>query len=246
MADDDRDPEFWRYLAAAELGRGDLVAGRRALDQFLDRVDDRRVGLTTAVDMAAAAGQPLLTIALIDSARVLVNGPRFLARPRATQLLSLGRIEEAAREIQAVFEGSPFNLPFVRRELLGDGADRVPVGLGPALTDLAGEPGAPPELAILAANILLSRGQAARARDLVVPLLADRKSLRAVLTNAGILVTELDVLDAGPELQAHVTYLLDLLPACNARPGPHPAAASARPGQPGGHLHGRVAARVAG
>lgn len=219
LAADDRDPEFWRYLAASELGLGDLDAGRRALDQFLGQVDDRRAGLTTAVDMAAAAGQPLLTIALIDSARALVNGPRFLARPRATQLLSLGRVEEASREIRAVFEDSPFNLPFVRRELLGDGADRVPVGLEPALMDLAREPGAPPELTILAANILLSRGQAAQARDLVVPLLDDRKALRAAMTNAGILVSELGVLDAGPELQAHLTYLLDLLPACSARPG---------------------------
>lgn len=219
VAADDRDPECWRHLAAAELSLGDLEAGRRALDQFLARVDDPRAGLTTAVDMAAAADQPLLTIALIDSARVLVDGPSFLARPRATQLLALGRVEEAAREIRAVFEDSPFNLPFVRRELLGDGAERVPVALERALTDMAARPGAPPELAILAANILLSRGEAEQARDLVVPLLDDRKALRAALTNAGILASELPMIEAGPELQAHVAYLIDLLPACSARPG---------------------------
>lgn len=220
LAATDGDPELWRHLAAAELGLGDLAAGRRALDEYLARVDDPRSGLATAVDMAAAAGQPLLTIALIDSARVLVDGPSFLARPRATQLLSLGRIEEAAREIRAVFEDSPFNLPFVRQELLAAGSEHLPVALDRSLTAMADEPGAPPELAILAANISLLRGQADRARDLVVPRLDDRKAMRAALTNAGVLVSELPMLADGPELQAHVEYLVDLLPICAGRPGP--------------------------
>jgi len=219
LAAADGDPELWRHLAAAELGLEDLDAGRRALDEYLARVDDRRTGLATAVDMAAAAGQPQLTIALIDSARVLVGSQRFLARPRATQLLSLGRVEEAAHEIRAVFEDSPFNLPFVRKELLAGGGDHLPVALDRSLTAMAAKPGAPPELAILAANILLSRGQVEQARDLVVPLLDDRKAVRAALTNAGVLASELPMLEAGPELRAHLAYLLDLLPAFAAQPG---------------------------
>lgn len=216
---EDQDPELWRHLAAADLGLGNHDAARRALDQYLLRVDDRRNGLATAVDLTVLARKPRMAVGLIDSARTLLGSADFLARPRALQLLALGRTEEAAREVQADLTASPYNLPFLRRDLLGDTVAELPRSFEQSLIALADQPAARPELAILAANVLVARGQADAALDLVLPRLGDRAAVTATLANAGILTSELPVLPAGDEQAAQVAYLLDVLPASTARPG---------------------------
>ncbi|MEZ4387802.1 MAG: hypothetical protein R3D98_09530 [Candidatus Krumholzibacteriia bacterium] len=214
LAEGAADPEIWRHLVSADLALGDTDGARQAIDEFLRRVDDPRVGFATAVDLTAAARRPQLTVALIDSARVLLGDTALLARPRAVHLLALGRADEAAREVAVDLVASPYNLPFLRRDLLGEGAPSLPPAFERALRGLAAAPGALPELAILAANVQIARGDAGGARDLVLSHLGGREAVRAALANAGVLTTELPVLADGPERTAQVDYLLDVLPAC--------------------------------
>ena len=212
------DVETWRRLAAAEVALGDPDAARAAVDRYLGLIDDPRQGFAAAIDVLAGGQHPAATVAVIDSARTVLRDPAAFARRRAVGLLQLERPVEAAREARADLVASPYNLPFLRRDLLGDDAPVVPRAFDRALLELAGEPRAVPELAILAANVLITRGEPQRALDLVTPHLGRLAAARAALTNAGILAIELPMLAEGPERAAQVAYLLELLPRAAAQP----------------------------
>jgi len=219
LAADRSDPVLWRELAAALAQRGDLADARDALDRFLGLVSRRDGGgFATAVDILQAAGDHTGAVALVDSARTVLGDPGFLARPRALALLALDRPEEAAREAVADLTASPFNLQLLRRDLLAEDAPPLPPAFGDALLDLAGRPQVGAEVAVLAANVALVRGDAATARGLVLPRLDDTDAARAALHNAGTLARELPLIAGAREQQAVVDYLVAVLPELARHP----------------------------
>lgn len=210
IADDD--PEIWRQYAATQVALDQHDAARQSLDHFLDIIREPRAGFAIAVDILSRGTHPRAVIALIDSARVVVGDPSLLARARARQLLFVDRPEAAADEVHTELQASSFNLPLLRQDLLGEDAPPLSAGFTARLLDLADRSDAIPELAILAANVLLAAGDAAAAIDIVKPLLAHPVASSSVLANATILVVELPVLPQGREQVAQTNYLLDILP----------------------------------
>jgi len=212
------DAGLWRELAAALIAQHDRAGAREALDRYLALVAEPAAGFATAVDLLRTAGDWSGTVALVDSARSVLADPGFLARPRALCLLRLERPEEAAREVGRDLAISPLTARLLRQALLA--AEAPP--LVPAFTDelarLAAAPAAPPELAVLAANLALAAGRVEAALALVRPGLDEPAALRAALDNAGTLARELPLLPPPPEQAAVGRYLLAILPALAERP----------------------------
>lgn len=211
--------DVWRHLASVEVADGQPDAARMALDRYLALAGDPRPSLAAAVDILGQGDLPRASLALIDSARTVLADPAFLARRRAVILLGLDQPREAAVEVRRDLDASPYNLPLLRRDLLGEAAPPLLPAFESELLDLADRDGARPELVILAANALVARGEPTRARDLVLPYLDRPNAARAALANAGVLTLELPVLPEGPERGAQVQYLLELLPLCGEHPG---------------------------
>ncbi|MBD3221467.1 tetratricopeptide repeat protein [bacterium] len=218
LIDAPRDAQLWRQKATALVGLGDPDRARESIDRYLSLIGDPRSGFIAAVDVLSSGMLPAATIALIDSARTVLGEPGFLPRPRAAAMLALGDAEAAAREAQRELAASPYNLPFLRRDLLGESAPAPTEAFERALVELASEPGAPAELAMLAANASLTRGDARRALDLVEPHLDRVAAARSAMANAGVLLLEVPLLADGPERAATVEYVLAVLDRTSAHP----------------------------
>ena len=210
---------LWRQLATALVALGEPVEARQALDQFLVLAKEPKGGFATATDILRDGGDHAGAVALIDSARTVLDDPVFLASPRALSLLQLDRPEDAAREVRNDLRASPFNLQLLRRDLLGEGAPPLPREFSDELVDLAEDPDVGSELALLAANVELVRGRSEAALALMEPRLGDAAASRAVLHNAGTLARELPLLQERSEQVAVVDYLLAVLPRVAANPG---------------------------
>jgi tetratricopeptide (TPR) repeat protein len=219
LAEQPRDAGVLRQLATALAELGRTEEAREALRRYLRLMDEPKGSFATAVDILRMAGDHEGAVALVDSARVELGVPSFLASARAVSLLRLDRPEEAAREAAVDLGASPFNLQLLRKDLLGDEAPPLPEAFGDALLQQADEPAAPVEVALLAANIELTRGRADRALGLVVPRLGDAAAARAALHNAGSLVRELPLVAGEAERAAMTRYLLGVLPDVARVPG---------------------------
>jgi len=211
------DVGLWRELAVALTARGQRAEARAALDRFLALVGEPASGFAAAVDILRTAGDWRGAVALVDSARTVVEGPAFLARPRALCLLRLERVEEAAGEVQLELDASPFNLQLLRRDLLDAESPPLSPAFATELERLAASPAARPELAVLAANLALAGGRGEAARKVVEPRLDQTGAALAVLHNAGTLVRELPLLEEDLERVAVTDYLLAILPALGDR-----------------------------
>ena len=214
-----QDAGLWRELATALVVIGPPEDARDALNRYLSLVDEPKGGFATAVDILRGAGSWLAAVALVDSARTILNDPVFLARPRALGLLRLDRAAEAAREVQADLQSNPFNLQLLRRDLVADDVPPLPAAFAVELTGLATQPGAGVEVGLLAANVALMDGRSDAALALVQPRLDEAVAARAALNNAGTLVREFPILIDEREQAAVSEYLLTILPVIARQPG---------------------------
>jgi tetratricopeptide (TPR) repeat protein len=221
------DPGLWRELAAAQVALGDREGAREALQRFLELAGEPRSSFAVAVDLLQTGGACADAVALVDSARTVLQDPRFLSRARALCLLRLDEPAAAAREVQADLQSSPLNLQILRRDLLGGDAPPLPAAFISALVELAAAPQARPELALLAANIALTRGQLAAALGLIEPRLVEPRAAAqgfatSALQNASVLVRELTLVSDPAERRATTDYLLALLPRLIEQPSLSP------------------------
>jgi hypothetical protein len=219
LADRPDDAAMWRQLATALAAVGDTSGARGAIDRFLALAPEPKAGFAAGVDILRRAGDHTGAVALIDSARTVVGDPLLLANPRAVSLLRIGRPEDAAEEAAAEVQGNPYNLQLLRQDLLGEDGPPLSPAFTQAMARQADTPGAPLEVALLAANVMLAQGRGGAALHLVLPRMAGTAGARAALGNAGILAQELPLLLDRDEQQAVTDYLLAVLPVVARQPG---------------------------
>ena len=203
---------LWRSLATSLLAVDRPDSARQAVDMFLATSPNLRSAGMVSVDLFQMAGQPAASLAIIDSLRSVLPEPHYMGRQKAVCLLQLGRSEEAADEVVADLRFNPFNLSLVRNELL-----EFDPRLGESeaflshLERRAEEPESEVAETLLLAGLYLTRGRAEQALALVRPHLGPPRTQLVVLKNAVSLGQELELLAAGPQVQATVDYLLELL-----------------------------------
>lgn len=212
LAAQPRNANLWRELMLALLAQDLTGQARAAADSFLVHAPDRRGAAVVTAEALDAARRPRLAVAFIDSVRRQLGDPRLLARQRALGLLADDRQDEAAAELSAEIRGNPFNLALIRTALL-DGPYR-PGRHGALVAELArraGEPGAVPGEAVLAANLAVADGDTGRALALVRPLLATPAGQRHLLQNATALGREVPLLADPTQVRATAGYALAVL-----------------------------------
>lgn len=212
LASDEQNAQLWRELSVSSAALGDVDSARIAADHFIALAPDPRTGFMLMIEQLQLHERHQAAIALLDSGRVALGDPGFLARERAASLLPLGRPAEAAREVAYDLRAIPFNLSLVRQQLLGEGMPPPPLPFVTALADEAR--GQPPEptVAALAAGCYLRLGDAPAAIATVEPWFAQPAGAEVVLRDASALTRELPLLSASPELTATADYLLAVLP----------------------------------
>ncbi len=205
-------PRLWREMANALLALDRYDEARTALDRFVATSPTRRSSLMVAVNQLRKSGHPTMALGLIDSARSVLDEPRFLGRARAMVLLSIGRQSEAGDEMSAELRARPFNLPLARRELLdGPFSPLTSQPLLERLAERAAEPQAVPAEALLVANLHLQGGDDDAAVSAVEPLLKSANGSLLLLQNCATLSRELSVDPEAERRGATITYLLRTL-----------------------------------
>lgn len=216
LAQQPRNPGLWRALATSLLvagqrsDHGDSV--RLALDRFIETSPNSGSAAIVGVELLRGAGWYAGSVALIDSMRVVLDQPRFLARSRALGLLRVDRQEEAAEEMAGELRISPYNLPLLRQSVLEGAYD--PARHGKFLRRLIAESeqaGNQSSVRMLAANLLLEGGRTEKAVAQVAPLLEKPNLASLLLQNAVTLTDELPLLEDAKRRQAAVDYLLEVL-----------------------------------
>lgn len=212
LAADPGDAQLWRELSFSAAAIGDVDSARIAADHFIALAPDPRTGFMLMVEQLQTHARHQAAVALLDSARVALGDPQFLARERAGSLLPLGRHAEAAREMAAELRAMPFNLSLVRQQLLRTDLPPPPPAFVEALAAEARRDPSAAGVAVLAAGCRLRLGDAPAAvavveRDLAIPAGAD-----VILRDASALTRELPILAPSPELDATADYLLTILP----------------------------------
>jgi tetratricopeptide (TPR) repeat protein len=212
LATDPGDAQLWRELSLSSAAIGDVDSARIAADHFIALAPDPRTGFMLMVEQLQSHARHQAAVALLDSARVALGDPGFLARERATSLLPLGRHAEAAREIATDLRQVPFNLSLVRQQFLGTDLPAPPLAFVAALSAEARQDPPAAAVAAFAAGCRLRQGDGPGAlaeveRDLAQPAGAD-----VILRDASALTRELPLLPASPELNATADYLLAILP----------------------------------
>ncbi len=209
---DPRDLQLWRELSMAAARLGDADSARIAADRFLALMPDPQSGFSVIVDQMRGAGLYGAALAVLDSARAVLDDPQYQPRTRALCLLRLGRPTEAAHEVAVDLRTTPFNGALARTELFSDDMPPLPEKFVEGLASEAKK--APPSaaLAVLAAGCRLRQGDADAARVLVEPFSQDAAGAEVILRDLSSLSRELSLLAAGAELNATADYLLAELP----------------------------------
>ena len=119
-----------------------------------------------------------------------------MARRRAACLFALDRHEEGTDELVTELRANPLNLPLIRKELLDDAEAMARFEQIIAhLQERAAEPRSVPGERLLAANLLLVRGDHETAVATVLPLLEGRAGSVTLLQNAATLAREMPLLE---------------------------------------------------
>lgn len=201
-------PSLWRARTEAMLATGQADSVRFHLDRFLGTSPNLSSAAVAGVQMLQGAGWYGASVSLIDSMRIQLGQVRFLARSRAIALLQVDRQEEAASEVALELRSQPYNLPLLRGALLDGAYDpQRHRRFGEDLVDRADSRDAPATLRLLAANLLLADGKAARALELVTPLFGSSVDALAVMRNTTTLALELDLLEDESQRGATLDYL---------------------------------------
>lgn len=212
LQEQSQNPALWRSLADSHLALQQGPEARTALTRYLETSADARSSGVVAVEMLQAAGFNESAVSLIDSLRISTGNNRAMGRQRALGLLTIGRQADAADEVSSELRFNPFNISFLRTELLeGVYLPSMHETFLDRLAEKAAEPGAKSAEALLLADLYLFGADTEAALETVEPLLKDRASALAVLQNAVMLSRELYLFDAKPILQSTVDYLLAVL-----------------------------------
>ncbi len=212
LAEQPTNPALWRARTGALLATGRVDSVRHSVDRFLATSPNLGSALVVSVEQLTEANWHGAAVSLIDSMRVVLGDPRYLARARALELLRIDRQEEASSEIAQELRSNPYNLPLLRRSLLDGIFDpRRHRRFGEDLIDRADSRDATASLRLLAANILLVEGRAEPALKLTDSLLRSRGNVQLLLQNAATLDGELELLEDDAQLEATVDFLLQAL-----------------------------------
>ncbi len=206
------DAQLWRELSLSAAALGDVDSARIAADHFIALAPDPRTGFMLMVEQLQAHARHQAAVALLDSARVAMGDPDFLARERAGSLMPLGRHEEAAREMATDLRAVPFNLSLARQQLLATDLPPPPPAFVAALSAEARREPASAAVAALAAGCYLRLGDAPAAVAVVARDVASPAGAEVILRDASALTRELSLLPPSPELAATSDYLLTILP----------------------------------
>ncbi len=210
MAPDD--PALWRYLAVSLLALDKPDSARTALDGFLRSSREVRSAGSIAVDACLQAQRPRMAAGLVDSLRGVLGEQRFASLQMSQALLAVGKKAQAAVEISATLRAQPYNLSLVRSRILqGQYDPHQDADFLKALTGIADGPGSTAAEQLLVANMLLVAGRSADAVKRVSGLAASQQGATTLLQNVNTLTRELDLMPPGPQYQATVDYLLEVL-----------------------------------